>query len=289
MVKAMNFFNMGRSDPGRPKTMPFPEPPDGCVVESRDLYVYLPRAYHANPALRFPVIYMLDGQNIWSSKGMPHGGWKAGQTLEKLIAGGKIQPAILAGIPSGRYRKEEYVGSGAFYGMDEAADHTPLVEKNKKMHTDLAIWIAETVKPLIDSSWRTKPESESTSIVGSSFGAGMALYLAFTYPHLFGKVASLSAGNYAPGMEQWAEKPYRIVDFLAERVIRKTATRVYLDCGSSGVDALFLPEAEKLHRVFLSLGWKEGDTLRWVFDKNAPHNERAWARRLPGAFMFLMQ
>jgi enterochelin esterase-like enzyme len=65
----------------------------------RDMVVYVPGIYDKRPDLRFPVLYMQDGQNLFdpaTSFGGVH--WRLGETADDLISRGEIQPLIIVGI-----------------------------------------------------------------------------------------------------------------------------------------------------------------------------------------------
>ena len=52
--------------------------------------------------------------------------------------------------------------------------------------------LVEELKPFIDERYRTLAGSSNTGLGGSSLGGLATLYLGFTYPEIFGKLAVLS-------------------------------------------------------------------------------------------------
>ncbi len=264
-----------------------PIPPEGFLVRAREVSVYTPPGYRERPNQRYPVFYMMDGQNIWDGSGLPFGGWKANTIADRLLEERKIEPFIIVGIANSSRRAEEYVGGSIFHKMTPTLDEG-FVSQARRLHEEFRRYVVEVVKPFIDKTYRTLPDPANTAIGGASFGAGVSLSIAFAYPGVFGKVAAVSGGNYSPGNPQWEGKPYVMYPWLMDTLIRqKLPIKIWLDCGTENVDALFVPRSREMNEHLLRLGWKEGQDLRWVEDRGAGHNEAAWAKRLPEIFTFL--
>lgn len=264
-----------------------PTPPEGFLVRAREISVYTPPGYREHNNQRYPVFYLMDGQNVWDGPGLPYGGWKANSIADRLIKERKIEPFIIVGIANSSRRSEEYVGGSVFHKMTPTLDEG-FVNQAKRLHEEFRRYVAEVVKPFIDSTYRTLPDAPNTAIGGASFGAGVSLSIAFTYPNLFGKVAALSGGNYAPGNPQWEGKPYVMYPWLMDTLIRqKQPIKIWLDCGTENIDAIFLPRSREMNEHLKRLGWKEDQDLRWLEDRGAGHNETAWAKRLGEIFSFL--
>ena len=98
---------------------------------NRKIWLYLPRGYERS-TLHYPVIYMHDGQNIFSPDTAFGGEWEVDDTIERLISEDRTKGAIVVGIESDAYRECELVNT----------------------HTDCAKYlqfIVRTLKPYIDS------------------------------------------------------------------------------------------------------------------------------------------
>ena len=61
-------------------------------------------------------------------------------------------------------------------------------------------FIADTVKPIIDRDFRTRPEREATGIAGLSLGGLISLYAYFRRPEVFGL-----AGVFSPAF-RWGKR-----------------------------------------------------------------------------------
>src|SRR5688500_12290278 len=61
-------------------------------VAARRVVVYLPQAYDLEPARRFPVLYVHDGQSAW------RGGYEIDRAIESLAAARRIEPHLVVAI-----------------------------------------------------------------------------------------------------------------------------------------------------------------------------------------------
>jgi predicted alpha/beta superfamily hydrolase len=232
----------------------------------RDLILYIPGIYDRRSDLRFPVLYMQDGQNLFdpatSFGGVP---WRMGETADRLIAAGSIQPLIIVGIyNTGKQRLREYTPSRAPKQGGGGAN------RYRRM-------LIEEIKPFIDSQYRTLPGQQHTCIGGSSLGGLLALYVGLRFPKVFGKIAALS-----PSI--WWDRRW-IVSFAA-RSRSKVRPRIWLDSGTQeGVHTA--DDTRKMRDVLLKKGWREGQDLLYMEIQGGQHNEAAWADRVGPFLQFL--
>jgi len=254
---------------------------------SRNIYVCLPPGYFNSGERHYPVLYMHDGQQIFDSNLSNHGGWKVDSTLEKLVNDGAIEPIIIVGIENTRNRNEEYIGYSAYYGFkDRDEEFVMRVQEYSKGYED---FVVNTLKPFIDSHYRTLPNRENTSIAGSSFGAGASLYIGFRNNKTFGKVGAFSGGNFSndntnyPIINNFSVYPY-IINMIIPGV---EDMKVYIDCGGQDIDNIFLPRTVSMYNALIRQGYVEGRNLYYQIDENAGHNEREWAKRFPDFLKFM--
>jgi predicted alpha/beta superfamily hydrolase len=225
----------------------------------RDLVVYVPEGYSDNPEMRYPVLYLQDGQNLFDpSTSFVGVDWHVDKTAEVLIAHQFIRPLIVVGIyNTGEKRIDEY---------------TPTRDpKHGGGYADLyGRMITEEVMPFIDAEYRTMQGPQNTGIGGSSLGGLVSLYLALQYPEIFGKVAAMSPSVW------WNHKA--ILKFLDE-CHPKPNLKVWLDIGTrEGSTAL--PDARLLRDHMIRKGWKLGEDLQYYEVPGATHSEGAWANRV---------
>jgi len=131
----------------------------------RNVRIYLPPDYFVNLSRRYPVLYMHDGN----------------QTLDRLF---ELDPQryafIVVGIDSstvGTRRLDEYCPwQCRIYETPENPWNYTLVDGEGDKYSE---FIVETLKPVIDSEFRTLPDTEHTMIAGSSLGGLISLYMGF--------------------------------------------------------------------------------------------------------------
>ena len=147
----------------------------GLTSGSRDIHVYVPRGYDKSHD-QYPVVYLNDGQ-AWL-----HGIWNGPQlecdlTHDQLCEEGLINPAILVAINFNR--------AGRVKDLTPAQDDDGNLDGYYK-------FIADRLKPYIDSHYRTKPEPTFTAIVGISMGGLASFLLAYDHPETFGMAGCMS-------------------------------------------------------------------------------------------------
>lgn len=133
---------------------------------SRSLRIYLPPSYGTRSDLRYPVLYMHDGQNLFDARSAAYGvEWGIDETMDRLIAEGKMAEAIVVGIDNTPERIAEY---------------TPCCDPQHgggKLE-QYESFIVDTVKPYIDRTYRTLPGKEHTALMGSSLGGIASVHMA---------------------------------------------------------------------------------------------------------------
>ncbi|HWZ51859.1 MAG TPA: alpha/beta hydrolase-fold protein [Granulicella sp.] len=235
--------------------------------EERAVRVYLPLAYEAEPDRRFPVFYLHDGQNLFDEHtacGSAHP-WCIHTTTDRLIEEGSIEPLILVGIANtGPRRIAEYThsqdpklggGEGRSYGR----------------------MLVEELKPLIDRTYRTRPDAEKTGLGGSSLGGLISLFLGFEYPQVFAKLAVMSPSLWWDGGN---------IMTVVESIAFKPSLRIWLDMGTEE-GAPHLHDADLLFQILQRHGWQEQIDLAYQRIAGAGHSEDAWAARFDDVLRFL--
>ena len=223
---------------------------------SRSLRIYLPPSYGTQPEKRYPVLYMHDGQNLFDATTTSYGtAWDVGRTMDRLIANGEIEEAIVVGIDNTPDRIPEY---------------TPCCDPQYgggKLDAYQA-FITDTVKPYIDGSLRTLPGREHTAIMGSSLGGIASVYIAEHRPDVFSKAGGVSSSFW------WNRR-----DFIAKapQPSASQPVKYYLDAGTNGDG---IEDTIAMRDAMLAKGYKLGQDLYFYSAEGGVHNEKSWAERL---------
>jgi predicted alpha/beta superfamily hydrolase len=246
-------------------------------IPAREVCVYLPpslaTAFRAGKAIdkRYPVLYFMDGQNVFDEKTSYIGvEWAADEALEKLAKDG-IEAIAVAVWNHGDDRMDEYNPWRST--LKWGGKSQPVGGKGD----DYLEWLVGTVKPLVDRSFPTRAERMATGIIGSSMGGLIALYALFGQRAVFGL-----SGVMSPAV-QWSD--YRMVTLIEESPL--PPSRIHLDMGWREWRGA-TRDARRVRDALITRGFVLDRDLHYVEERNARHNEAAWARRLPEALRFLL-
>lgn len=243
---------------------------------SRELLVWLPPGYDdpANAAVRYPVIYMHDGQNLFEKLPNVPGEWMADETAQDLVSRGITRPFIIVGVPhSGPGRTREYMPIAAL----------PSIEPEGDRHVD---WLVSEVMPRVERAFRVQQGKANTAVGGSSLGAAISIYAASRHPDLFGMVLAeslpLRTGSadawrsFLDGVKQWPDRIY----------LGMGGAETGNDPANAARNAGYVEAVRQLDQRLADAGLGP-DRRLLVIEPAAVHNEGAWAARLPQAFTFL--
>ena len=221
---------------------------------NRGVHIYLPPSYATHTQRRFPVLYLQDGENVFSSAGtnaaFGWGSWELDRTVDELCRAGKMQEIIMVAVDNSFGRMQEY--SGRHHDANGPVTNTAFENYETYLLTEL--------KPRMDREYRTLPEASHTAVMGSSLGGLCSLALAWDYPEIFGGAASLSG---AFQVEQTNFLNVVLKDYHGS----PKPVRIYLDSGVTdfmgGDDNASLTKkvAAELRRI----GWT--NNLEWFVDQ----------------------
>jgi predicted alpha/beta superfamily hydrolase len=240
--------------------------PSKFLTKKRDVIVYLPGIYDKRPDMRFPVLYLEDGQNLFDpNTSFIHGMyWHIGETADRAIANAIVAPVIIVGIYNTDKRMNEYTPT-----RDKKLGGGRADKYGRMLVTEL--------KPFIEKKYRTLSGPQHTGLGGSSLGGLLTVYLGIKYQQFFGKLAVLSPSVW------WNQRA--ILDFVAQSRIKSRA-RIWLDVGTKE-DAHTVANVTALHDLLVRLGWRDGTDLHFQIFQGAQHNEDAWAQRVEPFLQYL--
>jgi len=269
--------------------------PSRFLGTARMVRIYLPPSYGQETRKRYPVLYLHDGQNVYSSAGtnvaFGWGNWELDKTADELSRKGKMQEIIMVAVDNSPARYAEYCG---VHHSAEASTNTPF--------ENYTAFLVQELKPRIDSTYRTRPDAANTGAMGSSMGGICSLVFGWEHPEVFGRVASVS-GAFMVEKTNFLHQVLRPYNGKAKPI------KVYLDSGvcdfMKGDDGRTLTEAvaDELRRM----GWGkelqhyvdakpltpaelEKTGLRrdkWAEAQTSQHNEFYWRLRAWRALTFL--
>jgi predicted alpha/beta superfamily hydrolase len=228
---------------------------------NRRIWLYLPPDY-ATSSKKYPVIYMQDGQNLFDAFYSFAGEWKIDESMDNLFMHGDYG-AIIVGINNG--------------GDDRTMEYSPWINPGFGGGDGeaYAAFLVNTLKPYIDSTYRTLPGREYTAIAGSSLGANISLYTAIEYQDVFSKV-----GMFSPAL--WMSDSSYV--HIHDKGITKNL-RIYFVAGHRESDTN-MADMTTMYNALI----REGQDMNEMFFLGEPdgaHSEWFWAREYPDAYTWL--
>ena len=233
----------------------------------RMVRIYLPPSYDHKPVRRYPVLYLHDGQNVFTTVGtnvaFGWGNWALDQTVDSLVAARKMREIIMVAVDCSAERYLEYRGPAYPYTTNElkSLKQSPFAPGDNQRYENYAGFLTEELKPKIDREYRTLPSAAHTGVMGSSMGGIGSLALAWEHPDIFGRAASLS-GSFQ------IERQYFLKSHLRAWRGKPKPFRVYLDSGV--VDFTGSDDGRKDTAAVVAelrrIGWKDGVSLLYYLD-----------------------
>lgn len=191
------------------KVVDAPEP-----IGSRRLYVLLPP--DLDPAERYPVIYALDGQDLFdATTAAGREEWGIDELLDARPPG--IPSVIVVGIEAAPHAILDMAPPGSTDGA----------------RADLfARFLAEVVKPFVDRTYPTRSGPGAAVLLGRGPAALFSIYAAWTRSDVFGAAIALELPDVDRASLEWIEElpsghPHLWIEQSAgDAAVRPSATDV---------------------------------------------------------------
>ena len=144
--------------------------------KTRKIWALLPHDYDKSSE-SYPVMYLQDAQNLFNENAK-YGNWEIDKKLA-VMSEYKIGKIIVIAIEHAEQdRIKEYNVGKTILGKGQGKKYIK--------------FLTETLKPYVDSNFRTKKEREFTGIGGSSMGALVSIFSGLLYPEVYGKLMIFS-------------------------------------------------------------------------------------------------
>jgi len=228
----------------------------------RRVWVYTPTTYATSSAF-YPVVYMHDAQNLFMNETSYAGEWQIDETLDWLQTINGLE-AIVVGIEHGNEKR--------------IAEMSPWANKRVENPEGDAYlnFITQTLKPNIDSTYRTKPDKTNTAIIGSSLGGLISFYAGVKHEDVFGKV-----GVFSPSF--WlTDSIYK----FAETHTKGIESKFYFLAGDQESEHM-VSNMRKMESVLLNNGIDSKHISSKVIE-GGQHNEKLWKNEFAEAISWLL-
>lgn len=177
-----------------------------AVGEQRHINVYLPDGYAAGD-LRYPVLYMPDGG---VEEDFPH----IANTVDALIAGGRLAPMLVVGIENTERRRDLTPSSTTKYDLQFAPPEDGA--------SAFRAFIRDELMPQIDRDYRTDGR---TAIVGESLAGLFVVDTFLREPTLFDRYVAMDPSLWWDDHRLVREASTRL-DATSARVLWFASSRV---------------------------------------------------------------
>ena len=231
----------------------------------RNIFVFIPDKPSINNSKIVRLLYFHDGQNLFNSTATAPTSLELERWLPALAQNYPQEQLIVIGIANSHERMREYVppysvgpegsGIGHLYGR----------------------FIVEELIPHIEHDYLKLTATPERTLIGTSLGGLISLYLAANFPEVFTNVVSLS------GSFQFNEITQDIVKLSPSK------QKIYLDSGTEGPGNDNYFDNYFMRDQFLELDWIYGGNIFHVIGRGHHHNEEAWRQRLPDALRWILQ
>ena len=253
-------------------------------VTPREVDIWLPPGYNQNTKQNYPVIYMHDGQNLFSSS-LGFGGhtWLIDRAIENHMREHNTPGAIVVGIwNSGETRAAEYMPQKSITAKDILDVPFGAAHSSSPLKADAYLkFIVQELKPYIDQHFRTKSDKEHTSIMGSSMGGLISIYALCEYPDVFGSAACLSS--------HWPAGNGSTLSYLKTSLPNPSDHKIYFDHGTETLDAFYDPYQISVDEICKTHGYKEGFNYISKTYEGDEHSEVSWSKRLSYPLNFILK
>jgi len=232
----------------------------------KKISIVLPDGYRPHGE-GYPVLWLLDGQNQFGTRGIC-GGWQTDRLTAEYAAEGGPQ-FILVGIDNTVNRESELtmtLGELRPFAAEEFCDRTG---------EQFAEFLTQSLVPYIRKHFNVCWAPEDNAIIGSSCGGIAAFCLGMSNPELFGKVGALSPAFYMYDDDVWKawlsslpfDEEHRCPDVYIYNGMADPLEEALYD-GAASMPLLMRQAGLRSHVWF-------------AFDSEAVHNEVAWKTIMP--------
>ncbi|MEO6347452.1 MAG: alpha/beta hydrolase-fold protein [Aquaticitalea sp.] len=228
---------------------------------TKKIWVYLPKDYE-NSQKAYSVIYMHDAQNLFDAKTSYVGEWEVDEYLDSICK----NEAIVIGVEHGNEKR-----------IDELTPYKNANYGGGKGDAYLD-FIINTIKPHVDSTYRTITDAKHTTIFGSSLGGLISFYAIIRHPDIFG-----NAGIFSPSF--WINPE---IYPLVEMTDIPKSSRFYFAIGSEEGDEDMVPDQEKMVALLKRKGVKPENIVNKIII-GGKHNETFWSDYFPEAYQWLVK
>ena len=250
---------------------------DSRHISTKSGMAYLPPSYFEDTTRHYPVLYMMDQQNLFFDS-LAYGGaaWQIHRTADSLSRAGLMPEVIIVGVNhASEKRFQEYLPE------KPAAPYAGAIREHmgsEPFSDDYLRFLTQELKPYIDTAYRTKAGMAHTYIGGSSMGGLISMYAVCEYPEVFAGALCLSTHWPVSLEDDTPQLAHALIDYFAAHL--PEGKRWYFDYGTEGLDRFYAPYQQQIDSILMANGYEAGkDWLTQAYPGHG-HSERYWRERV---------
>jgi len=230
--------------------------------QKRRIWALLPHDYHETEK-SYPVLYLQDAQNLFDEDA-PFGNWAIDKQMAALAKRGMGDLIIIAIDHGGKERINEY---------------SPYFHRKfgKGKGIKYSRFIINTLKPYVDTHFRTLVDRKHNGIGGSSMGGLISAYIGLVHAEYFSKMMIFSPSFW------YSDEIY----FDAFNYAYTHPSRIYLYGGEQESEYM----SKHIHKFRDAIQYQSQDELynQWkvVINPDGHHTESDWRDEFPSAIEWL--
>ncbi len=235
--------------------LPYPNKGD------RKIWIYVPEH---NEDEKLPVVYMLDGQNLFDEFPTMFGSWGVTETVkneQKSGAGG----AVIVGIDNGNVWRDCELTPDC---IGEIQLRELLCENFTPEGEIFDNFMMNTVIPFVEAHYPVKTDRKNVAVCGSSSGGLMAFYAGVEHIEKFSIIGALSPAFLCYTQNDWRK-------YLTEKIKPDMPYLYIYTGGSDELEQMIFESVEMMYELLPETGYPY-DMMNEVVLFENKHNESAW-------------
>lgn len=259
-------------------------------IENKVYQICLPKSYSTNPNEKYPVLYMMDGQNLFFDSLAYIGyAWNIQNVLDSLVEKGITKEVIIVGVENAEAKRfSEYMPQKAVEALPQSGQDSLVAFVKYPIFSDKFLqFLTQELKPHIDKNYRTLSDVSNTFVGGSSMGGLISMYAQCEYPNVFGGAMCIST-HWPVALDDTSPQiPRALVNYFYENLPQNKLW--YFDYGTVGLDQYYERYQVQIDSILLKNEYVEKQTFLSKKFIGHNHNERYWRNRLHIPLTFMLK
>ena len=262
-----------------------------AFISPRNVDVWLPQDYQSDGSVKYAVLYVHDGQNLFYPEVSFSGtDWGLDELMDSLMRIGIIRKTIVVGIWNTPRRLLEYTPENKLTQKDSTKT-MPLKWdlKHTAMSDAYLQFIFNELKPMIDSQFVTKADMKSTYMMGANLGGLISLNALCKYPDQLKGIAGIAMQWPASFQEKSELEIQQYIDYYLYYLPNPALHKIYFDVDGSMRNAWNMRQQAYIdEHCFANAYNNSKNFMSLVFTDNLKQ-ESEWRKRLAIPIQFLLK